>query len=749
MPATAAQVFGPTTVDPGFTTTGEKTLLNMSTTLPAGGKNVIIVTMGKTSSVDSVAQGTYRIYKGATLLYESKISGEYFNYLRTRATPVLLIAVDTSPAGNDTYVFKINITTADTSSGSVHVQGIVIKTSDAVWGYNTTGVSIASGETATVTSISTNYPANSKVALVAMAHASVTPNYTALISGGNIKLKSGATIVSSNQFSVGAYGESYPLWVSLAYLDSPTSSTQTYSLEVTNNSGYTLTFYAEIVAFTVSSGSFLDTGSVALTNGSQVTVGNLSTTLTGDVVVIGLAAVENTRTSNVTAFNAGDVVLQKDNSTTGQISNLVGWVLYSTSGYYGRSGILPLFRLDTAVTNPSYQIKMTARANGINGEAKILAFSLVAGVDIKKVFGETLRLLENIILRRGRFRRIAEQINLLENIVLSRMWLRVRGETINLVDAFQRSANKFRQALEGLNIFESSWLIRGRILQISEMVRISEIVARVRQMFREVVEDINLNEVILISRGVVRVFGEFVNLLENVVRSRIINKVVSETERLVESFVSVLGKVVGVIESVRILESTLLSRMWVRISNELVRVSEVFSKHISMVKTITEQVRLLETFKVLSSKFRAIAESVSIGEAFNSFRGAVMQVVEIVNISEVSSRLSNLFRSVVESVRIGEFVMGVRNMFIRVLEGVNVIESITSSRFLARVRNELIEVGELFSGFIGRVEVVVENVRIIEAFLLSVFKTYIKRLKSVLRGMTRSNLMGSSKGGEP
>jgi hypothetical protein len=79
---------------------------------------------------------------------------------------------------------------------------------------------------------------------------------------------------------------------------------------------------------------------------------------------------------------------------------------------------------------------------------------------------------------------------------------------------------------------------------------------------------------------------------------------------------------------------------------------------------------------------------------------------------------------------------------------VNVIESITSSRIWVRVRNEFIEVGELFSSFMGRVKVVVENVRIIEAFSFSAFKIYIKRLKSILRGMSRSNLMGSSKGGE-
>jgi hypothetical protein len=83
-----------------------------------------------------------------------------------RAKPVLLIAVDTRPAGNDTYYFKINITAAGSPPASVHVQGIVIKTDDGRLGIQHYCVSIAAGATATVTSISTSFPANSKVAII-------------------------------------------------------------------------------------------------------------------------------------------------------------------------------------------------------------------------------------------------------------------------------------------------------------------------------------------------------------------------------------------------------------------------------------------------------------------------------------------------------------------------------------------------------------------------------------------------------
>jgi len=354
----------------------------MSTTLPAGGINVIIVSLVMNGSFDIPAYGTYRIYKSLSLLYESKIGTQRLNTGGMRPKHVLLIAVDTSPAGNDTYYFKINITSAGSSTGAVHVQGMVIKTDDAVWGYNTSAVSIGAGATATVTSISASFPAGFKVAIVAVAYGSHTnPSTNYLIGAGNVKLKSGATVVSSSQFNTGSYGAGYPFWVSLTYLDTPTSSSQTYSVEVTNGSSVAFNCYAEIVAFTVGGGAFLDTGSVALTSGSQVTVGNLATTLSGNVVVIGLAAAENTGSTTVTGFNAGDVVLQLNNSATGQISNLVNWYFEDTSSH-GRSGILPLFRLDTGVSNPSYQIKMTARVSGINGEAKILAFTLITIVSV-------------------------------------------------------------------------------------------------------------------------------------------------------------------------------------------------------------------------------------------------------------------------------------------------------------------------------------------------------------------------------
>jgi hypothetical protein len=99
------------------------------------------------------------------------------------------------------------------------------------------------GGTGTVTSINTSFPSGSKVAVIATVYAAAATtgggNY--LVGAGNIKLKSGATVVSSNQFDIGSYRDIYPLRASLIYLDTPTSNSQTYSIEITNGSTQLIT----------------------------------------------------------------------------------------------------------------------------------------------------------------------------------------------------------------------------------------------------------------------------------------------------------------------------------------------------------------------------------------------------------------------------------------------------------------------------------------------------------------------------
>jgi hypothetical protein len=145
-------------------------------------------------------------------------------------------------------------------------------------------------------------PSGSKVAIIATVYAGAATttvgNY--LIGAGNIKLKSGATVVSSNEFNIGSFRDIYPLRASLIYLDTPTSDSQTYSVEITNGSTQLITVSLKLLPLMLLDAAFLDTDSVAVGTSSQTTVGNLSTTLSGDVAVIALAAAESTAPSDGT-----------------------------------------------------------------------------------------------------------------------------------------------------------------------------------------------------------------------------------------------------------------------------------------------------------------------------------------------------------------------------------------------------------------------------------------------------------------
>ncbi|MEM0381417.1 MAG: hypothetical protein QW580_01950 [Nitrososphaerota archaeon] len=373
-------VVAPGTVTVDFGTTGDKTLLQITDNLPSGNK-VVIFAVGWDSASNIAAQGYLKIVSGDTLVQEGIT--RYLNYGGMMAKHSMLFAYHANAPANAQYTLIATVTTAATGSSTLHVQGMVILLGTTGFFATGSNTNIAAGATVTLATVTTNFPAGSKVAVLAYVQMGrVSGVGHVLYPTGNIRILKGSSIVSQNQFQVGTYEAIEPAHVSLSYFDTGSSANQAYSIQVRNSLLETSQAWGEIIAFTVADGAFLDTGNVSLTSGSQVTVGNLTTSLSGEVGVIALAAAENTGTTDVTAFNAGDVVLQLNNQGTGQVANRRGWLLERTS-YSGRSGVYALFRVDTGVSSPSYQVKMTSRASGINGEAKILAFHITPYVTIK------------------------------------------------------------------------------------------------------------------------------------------------------------------------------------------------------------------------------------------------------------------------------------------------------------------------------------------------------------------------------
>ena len=742
MPASAAQVFGPVTVNPNFKNTGEKTLLTMNTTLPAGGKNVIIATMALPSAMGSTGKFRLRIKKGATILYETIAD---YGGGGAQQNPRTIFALDESPAGNDTYTFTINILTATSSSAAVHVQAIVIKSDDAVIASNTATVTIANGTTSDILSLATTFASGSKVAIIATvsvntATSTVTRYQT---TAGNPSLVRDTTVVTANEYFIRVaypFGQGGENIIVLPWLETLSTSNPTYRIRIANNSGTNLAAFGQIVAFTVSDGAYLDGASTGLSNGVQVTVGNLTTALSGDVATIAVGAY-NYPSNTGSIFNAGDVVLQLNNSATGQVSNAVAL----SGSDIPIAAHLPLFRLDIGVSNPSYQIKMTARASGINGEAKILAFVLFTGLAIKRVFGETVRELEGSIFGRSRFRISAETVRLSELGRAARNLVRRSLEEINLIESVVRSRIWVRIIGESERVSEAFRGLRSRFSHVSESLSVSEASARIRRLFRTVAESVSLSEITSRARVMARMAGETVRSLETAVRSRIMTRVANEVARITELFNSARGKALSFVEGLRISEAVRHVRIMVRSASEQMRISEALSKAVTFVKVLGEALDLSEAFKAGRDRFRSVGESLGVSELAVSFKGAVRVVGEALNLGELSQVMRNRFRQVEEAIDIGEAFARFRVVVRVVLEPVAMLENQLAARLRARAVDEIVNVGETLVRFKGKVLDIVEVVVVTEIRLFKKLKVYIDRLASTLKGMSRSTLKGMSR----
>ena len=766
MPATAVRVVGPNLVDPGFTSTGEKPLLSLPTTFPAGGKNVILVSYAGYTSTS--ARGTFRIYKGSTILYETRIAGEHLTTTRTRPFHHLLIAVDPTPVGSDSYSFYVNITTAGTATGFVHVQGMVIRADEAVWGYNTAAVNIPAGGTGTVVSINTNFPAGRRVVVIATVYAGAATTTAGeyLIGVGNIKLKAGTTVVSSNRFNIGSYRDVYPLRVSLIYLDTPTSGSQTYSVEITNGSSVAYNCYAEIVAFDVYDAAYLDTAPVAVGT-AQTTVGNLVTNLSDEVAVIALAAAERPTTSDGDTFLEDTVVLQMNNSSTGQVGNRVRWYMFRSSTN-ARSGVLPLFRYDGDVTSPTYQVKMTAAASGVaNGKAQILTFTLTPGQSIKRIFGETVRAIEGARLARRRFRLSAESVRLTEARRLVRDIVRNFLESVRLAESAIRTRICSRVVNENEEVSEIISPLGKLFRQVLESLSVSEAVSRVRGHFMTVVESETLSETISRIKIIARMVGEVVRALEVAVRSRIISRLVGEVMHIFEAFSSAKGSVRAIIESLQFSESFQRAKGLAISVVELVRLSELISRTSNFARVLVESMNLPEDFRVVRDRVRHVSESLRIseidqhirefvktfGESLHvpefavSFKGAVRVLGEVLNLGEFSRTVRDRFKQVGEHINIGEVLSKHRIVVRTVLESIYMLGGWVISRGKAIAVGEISNIGEALIQFRGKVLDILELVVVTEIRLFKKLKAYIDRLASAIKGMSRSHLSGKARGG--
>jgi len=346
---------------------------NIATTLPAGDNLVIIgVTLDSTSdAVMDIVAGNLELRRGAAILADNQftIGVRDINPTTNTRYPtnmIWLLFKDVGATANPQYdIFAA----ASVAGMNAEVKFLIIQGGSSSF-QDGGSVAIGTAET-TVLSHASTVPAGDNVILVAFQPDDTTTS-TRDILAGNIRLKRGATVLSSNEFAVNlmeAARAHSSKGVLLIARDAGAPASPTY--DVTSLASATgVNGEAKIIVLNGLSSAFLDTPSVAVGT-SETVIGSLATTFAaGTNVILGSGMFDNTAGSQVNILSGNHGLVKG----TTQSSNQFGYRLGQTSFTDSNEISAGLMWMDVeSAANPNYDIRALASATGINGETKLLA----------------------------------------------------------------------------------------------------------------------------------------------------------------------------------------------------------------------------------------------------------------------------------------------------------------------------------------------------------------------------------------
>ncbi|MEM4407427.1 MAG: hypothetical protein QXI19_01645 [Candidatus Caldarchaeum sp.] len=559
----SAQVFSSSTVNLNTSSTGEKSVMTISTSLPSGNKNVIIVWIETGAASSSGAwTGKIRLYSGSTLLAESV-------QLITSGTAgqegvdkyAYVFGVDNNPPANASYSVVINVTTTLSATTPIRVLAMVMKATYATRAISAGEASVSAGATATVVSTSPGFPAGKYGILAAYAERqSNTSGQT--LNAFNVAIFLDGTSVSSNQFNFYNRVSSQLVNNGALLAGVTVSGNNTFSLRVTNNKSITTYFVGELVVFDVADYVFVDPATSVAVNTTETTIYNLSTTLSGEVAVFAMLSLKNTSSSRI-LFAANSLKLQINNQSTIQETNAINKAVEASNNFYDM--VVHLYmRVDSGVSSPSYQVKATAPSTGVYAEAKMLAFTLAAGQSFSYQLSETVSASDTV----------------LKALVF------IRSETVSASDSLSRLVMFLRQMGETTTLSDSLSRLRLVPRDVSDTAAASDIVVRLGVFTRPITESAAASDSLAAFRIFIRAVSEAVSGSDSLSRLVMFLRQMSETTTLSDTLTKMKGFLITVTEAVAASDSFMRAVAFLRHVEEPISLGESLTKPLTSVSLL-------------------------------------------------------------------------------------------------------------------------------------------------------------------
>ena len=344
------------------------------------GTNIVIATVDYVSSdagVESVVQGTTSngLYRDATQVVGTQYTfyvgtanqGEHYTYLLE----------DTGASANEVYTVETCVSaTASTAEAKILAfQGLESSFVDSG------NVATVAGSTVKIAEVTTDLTANNHIII---ASVQIDCDGASTVSAGNILLRNSANAtLASNEFHMlcGSAGAGDGMSILLIGTNPTGSANTKYNVGVQETTSGLAGAEAKILAIKAVNDEyyFTDSGSTAVID-AQTSINSVATSFYNSEQVVVIDAMQ---------FDDTDSAVETIDASTGHEINS-GSTLAGNQILYGGQGASAsageglrnslVYSATLGSANPTFTSYANAGATGLNGESKILAFSLVDGV---------------------------------------------------------------------------------------------------------------------------------------------------------------------------------------------------------------------------------------------------------------------------------------------------------------------------------------------------------------------------------
>lgn len=366
----------------------------LNTALPVGTNLIVAIVSleNSTNNIRNITAGNLRIMRGATILsstqYISRLGGNGAPSANSFAREtVVLLARDLAAPANATY----RIYARASGNGVSGEAKVLIINNPPAQGFVDGGANNSINNAPAGTNlVNTAFalPAGAKLVIAAVQfYNQNNPAGTIRsVAAGNLQLRRGATVLAANQFAIDHAGNAAAnssTGLLLLGLDAVAPANPTYTVNARATGGTNLRGEAKLIVLGSLTGATFDGGAVPVAAADTV-IGSLATTIpAGEQVVIAATQYQNT------AAAARSIVAGAERLLVGGVPQAVSQYGLNLCGTGVPSFIVcddftsgQLWRTQTGVASPTFEMRAQASAVGMNAEAKIMAIGMNSAVNV-------------------------------------------------------------------------------------------------------------------------------------------------------------------------------------------------------------------------------------------------------------------------------------------------------------------------------------------------------------------------------